>query len=102
MIHVIATIQLAAGRRAGFLDEFHKLMPLVHAETGCVEYGPGIDLEHGIPGQPSVRDDVVTVVEKWETLPELHAHLASPHMIAYRKTVSDMVTGVEIRVLDPA
>ena len=102
MIHVIATIKLAAGRRADFLKEFHKLMPLVLAEAGCLEYGPAIDLEPGISGQPAVRDDAVTVIEKWESLPALHAHLAAPHMAAYRDSVTEMVTGVEIRVLDPA
>jgi quinol monooxygenase YgiN len=101
-ILVIATIKLAAGRRADFLKEFHLLMPLVQAEAGCLEYGPAIDRQPGIPGQPAVRDDVVTVVEKWESLPALHAHLAAPHMETYRNTVSEMVTGVEIRVLDPA
>lgn len=102
MIHVIATIKLAAGRRADFLKEFHQLMPLVQAEIGCLEYGPAVDREPGIPGQPAVRDDIVTVVEKWESLPALHAHLAAPHMAKYRDTVSGIVTGVEIRVLDPA
>lgn len=102
MIHVIATISLAPGRRSDFLSEFHKLVPLVHAEDGCIEYGPTVDLEHGIPGQPAMRDDVVTVVEKWESLPALHAHLAAPHMTKYRETVSAMVKGVEIRVLGPA
>jgi len=102
MIHVIATISLAPGRRAEFLQEFHKLMPLVQAEAGCIEYGPAIDLDPGIPGQPAVRDDSVTIVEKWESLPALHAHLAAPHMGKYRDAVRQIVTGVEIRVLEPA
>ena len=32
----------------------------------------------------------------------LQAHLAAPHMNAYRAEVKELVTGVEIRVLQPA
>lgn len=102
MIHVIATIRTAPRRRDDFLREFRALVPLVRAEAGCIEYGPAIDLNTGIAGQPAVRDDVVTVVEKWENSAALAAHLAAPHMLRYRESVKDMVAGLEIRVLQPA
>ena len=35
MIHVIATIEVAPGRREAVLAEFHKIVPLVRAESGC-------------------------------------------------------------------
>src|SRR3712207_1337154 len=57
MVHVIATIQLQPGRRDAFLAEFHKLVPLVRAEDGCLEYGPAVDILTGIPVQDPVRDD---------------------------------------------
>jgi len=38
MIHVIATIELAEGKRQAFLAEFRKLVPLVKAEAGCLAY----------------------------------------------------------------
>lgn len=102
MIHVIATITLHPGRRAEFLAEFHKLVPLVHAEAGCIEYGPAVDVDSGIPVQGPLREDVVTVVEKWESLDHLRAHLAAPHMDAYRKTVEGMVADTKLLVLEPA
>jgi quinol monooxygenase YgiN len=102
MIHVLATIQIAAGRRADFLNEFQQLVPLVRAEDGCIEYGPAIDHDAGIAGQPTVRADVVTVLEKWENVAALKAHLTAPHMLSYRGTVKDLVAGIEIRVLQPA
>ena len=49
MIHVMATIDLRDGKRAEFLDEFHKLVPMVKAEDGCIEYGPNVDVDTGIP-----------------------------------------------------
>lgn len=102
MIHVIATIQLASGKQAEFLDHFHALVPLVRAEAGCLEYGPTTDVATGLPAQPAVRADVVVVVEKWESLPALQAHLVAPHMLVYRERVKELVQGVELRVLQPA
>ena len=102
MLHVVATIQLTPGRRADFLKEFHALVPLVLAEDGCIEYGPTIDLPTSIPAQSAPRADVVTVVEKWESVPALEAHLIAPHMLTYRARVKDLVQGVQIQVLEPA
>lgn len=102
MIHVIATIDVAEGKRPDFLKEFHELMPKVHAEKGCLEYGPTIDLAADIPVQSPVRDDTVTVVEKWSDLQALKDHLKAPHMAEYRTRVKDFVRGVTLRILTPA
>jgi quinol monooxygenase YgiN len=101
MIHVLATIQLAPGRLEDFLVEFRKLVPQVHAERGCLEYGPTVDVATPIAAVSSTRRDVVVVVEKWESVQALLDHLAAAHMERYRETVKDLVTGVEIRVLEP-
>lgn len=102
MIHVIATIELHPGTREKFLSEFHKLVPLVRAEDGCIEYGPAVDVASGMAAQPPLRDNVVTVVEKWADLPALHAHSKAPHMDDYRIRVKDYVKSVSLQVLAPA
>ncbi len=102
MIHVIAAIEVAEGRRADFLAEFHRVVPLVRAEDGCLEYGPTIDVETNIAAQAGVRDNVVTVVEKWESIEALEAHLVAPHMLDYRARVKELVVKAEIQVLRPA
>ena len=102
MIFVIATIETATGRRDDFLAEFHKVVPLVRAEEGCIEYGPTVDVETSIAAQGDVRDDVVTVVENLESLPALEAHLVAPHMLEYRARVKELVERVSIQVLQPA
>jgi quinol monooxygenase YgiN len=102
MIHVIATIELAQGKRDDFLREFQRLVPLVRAEAGCLEYGPAVDLATNLPAQSAIRPDVVTVVEKWHDVAALDAHLAAPHMADYRLRVKDLVRGVELRILAPA
>jgi len=102
MIHVIATIELTPGRRADFLAEFHRLMPAVHAEKGCLEYGPAVDVATGIAVQVPLRENVVTIVEKWESLPALKDHLTAPHMAEYRDRVKEMVVKTILQVLEPA
>jgi quinol monooxygenase YgiN len=102
MIYVVATIRTAAGKRDALLEQIRRIVGLVRAEDGCLEYSPSIDLETDIDAQPALRSDVVTVVEKWESLPHLQAHLNAPHMLDYRDNVKDFVTDVSIQVLEPA
>lgn len=102
MIHVIATIEVQSGKRDQFLAEFQRIVPQVRAENGCIEYGQTVDLPTGIPAQAPVRDDVVVVVEKWQSLDALRAHMAAPHMADYRLRVKDLVQGVQLQILQPA
>ncbi len=101
MIHVLATITLHPGKRAEWLTVFKGLVPLVHAEDGCIEYGPAIDVPSGLGNQSPVNDDEVVVIEKWASLDALKAHGAAPHMASYRERVKDMVAGVKLRILGP-
>ena len=45
MIHVLAFITAKPGMRDKILEAFRANMPAVHAEQGCIEYGPAIDAE---------------------------------------------------------
>jgi len=101
MIHVHATIQLHPEKREEFLAEFRQLVPLVLAEDGCLDYGPTVDLATAIPAQPPVRADVVVVVEKWESLEALEAHLMAPHMMDFRGRVGDAIAKMDLHVLQP-
>jgi quinol monooxygenase YgiN len=101
MIFVIATIEVKPGKREAFLAEFNKNVPNVRAEKGCVEYGPTIDAKTDIKAQIPLRENVVTIVEKWESLQALHAHLVAPHMATYRERVKDYVVGATLQILDP-
>ena len=102
MIHVIATIQLRPGVKDEFLQIFKANVPAVLAEQGCLAYGPTVDADSGLAPQGGVRPDVVTVVEQWESLEHLHAHLKAPHQLAYREDVKDWVEGVSLKVLTKA
>ena len=102
MIHVIATIETAPGRRDDFLAAFAELVPDVRAEPGCIEYGPAVDLPTPIADRAEPQENVVVVIEKWESVEALKKHLEAPQMLRYRRTVKDIVAGVSIRVLEPA
>ena len=102
MIHVIATVEVAEGKRDEFVKAFRENVPNVLAENGCIEYEPTVDLATEIKVQPDVRANVVTVVEKWESLDALNAHLIAPHMISYRESVKHLVKGASIQILEPA
>jgi len=102
MIHVIAEIELEPGKRETFLEAFHSILRTVRSEHGNMEYSATVDLETAIDRQAPLRPDTVTVVEKWEDVAALEAHLAAPHMLAYRQRVREYVRGVTLRVLEPA
>jgi quinol monooxygenase YgiN len=102
MIFVIATIEVVDGHRDRFLAEFHRLVPLVRQEQGCLEYGPTVDVPTDIAAQGPIRDHTVTVVEKWESVETLKAHLAAPHMAEYRERVRELVAAVDLQILTPA
>ena len=101
MIHVIATIELNPGCRDDYIKILRNNVPNVKAEDGCLAYEPTIDIESGLPIKSEIRDNVVTIVEAWETLEALHAHLKTEHMAVYREAVQDYVAGLTVRVLKP-
>ena len=101
MIVVLATIELHPGKRPDFLAEFRQIVPKVRAEAGCIEYFPAIDTASGLPVQGPAREDVVVVVEKWESLEALEKHLIAPHMMEYRPKVKDFVKKVSLQILSP-
>ena len=102
MIHVLAIITALPGQREAVLDIFRANMPAVHAEAGCVEYGPVIDAADGGPGQTPLGPDTFCVVEKWADMAALRAHAAAPHMAAYAAKVKPMLAARKIHILTPA
>jgi len=102
MIIVLATIELHTGKRPEFLAEFRQIVPKVRAESGCIEYFPAVDVASGLPVQGPAREDIVVVVEKWESVAALEAHLIAPHMMEYRPKVKDFVKKVHLQILSPA
>jgi quinol monooxygenase YgiN len=98
MINVIASIRVKAGKLSDYLAVLKANMPVVRKEKGCIEYVPTVDVDSKLP--PQVLDkNCVTLLERWESLEALHAHLGAPHMLAYREIVKDLVESVTLKVL---
>jgi quinol monooxygenase YgiN len=102
LIHVLAIITAKPGLRDAILEAFRANMPAVHAEKGCIEYGPAIDADGAGGIQTRLGPDAFVVVEKWESLDALKAHAAAPHMAAYAAKTRDMIASRVIHVLSPA
>ena len=102
MIHVLAMITAKPGQRAAILEAFRANMPAVHAEAGCIDYGPVIDAPGVGAIQTKLGEDTFVVVEKWESAEALAAHAKAPHMAAYAEKVKDLLASRVIHVLTPA
>ncbi len=102
MIHVVAIITAKPGKREEILQAFRANVPAVHAEQGCIEYGPATDAE-GMGGfQTKFGPETFVVLEKWENQDALKAHAAAPHMAAYGAKTKDLIASRVIHVLSPA
>ena len=54
---------------------------------------PAVDTASGLPVQGPSRDDIVVVVEKWESLPALEAHSIAPRVLSPTTSVSIRAPG---------
>ncbi len=102
MIHVVAIITAKPGMREQILAAFRANVPAVHAEAGCIEYGPAVDAEGAGNMQAKFGPDTFVVIEKWESPEALRAHAGSPHMAAYAAKTREMIASRVIHVLQPA
>ena len=101
MINVIASIHIKESKLEEFIDIFKFNIPNVLKEKGCIEYIPTVDILTGLPPQ-ELNNNVVTIIEKWDNLEDLQAHLSSPHMLEYREQTKDFVGKMSVKVLKEA
>lgn len=101
MIYVVVSVRVKADKLAEFLSLFASVTPLVRQETGCAQYVATTDFDTGLP--PQVLDkDVVTILERWESLEALQNHLATPHMAAYFEKEKHLTEGSSLKILKEA
>jgi len=98
MIHVIASITVKDTQLESFIEIFKSNIPNVMKENGCIEYSATMDIETDLAIQQTDQN-VVTVIEKWESLSHLKAHFTAPHMLDYKSRVDDMVETVSLKIL---
>ena len=79
MIYVLATIEIADGKRDEFVKHFRENIPNVLNEEGCIEYGAAVDADGVGAIQTPFGEDTFVVVEKWESLAALGYICTDPY-----------------------
>jgi quinol monooxygenase YgiN len=101
IVHVMAVITTKPNKRTEVLAAFNANVENVLGEDGCLEYGATVDASDVGDFQSPFGPDTFVVVEKWQTLAHLKAHIASPHMAAYAAKVKDLLAARAVHVLSP-
>ncbi len=99
MVHVVARMEIKKGQMEKMLAILTRLVPIVRAEAGCIRYEVCQDANVGI-GAPA-NPQALTIVEAWESPEHLSAHLATPHMAAFRDEAGPLREGATVTVLTP-
>jgi quinol monooxygenase YgiN len=104
MIHVIAIITAKPGMRQAILDVLHATIPIIHGETGCIEYTIAIDaaVVGTMHTQTPFGSDTFVTIEKWESLDHLKAHSILPFVAEYFAKVGSMMAIRVVHFLSPA
>lgn len=100
MLTIIAEIQIRSGAKhyENVCHAFKKITPIVLLEKGCYGYELLTDYLTEVDFQTKVPDSI-TLLEHWESMQHLKAHLKTAHMQAYQVQVKDDVIGVKIRIM---
>ena len=103
MLTIIAEIQIRSGAKhyKNVCHAFKKITPIVLLEKGCYGYELLTDYLTEVDFQTKVPDSI-TLLEHWESMQHLNAHLKTAHMQAYQAEVEDDVVGIKIRILAAA
>lgn len=98
MIEVITEFSCLPGQRQRVLDAALALQSAVQDEVGCLGYSPLLDVPASLPEQVLDGEGVV-LIEQWQSLKHLHAHLTSPHQLEFESQTAEAVRQVRQRVL---
>ncbi len=100
MINVIARSEIKPGSLEKYMQILKANVPTVLAEEGCIRYEPCFDVNAGIGIESN--GDFVTILETWESVDHLRAHLATKHMMAFSEAVRPLRVSSELHVVTPA
>jgi quinol monooxygenase YgiN len=92
MIYVIAQLKLKPGTSERACVEARKVVEGTVKEGGCLFYDFNL----------SVTDPTrLVAVERWESKEALARHNETPHLLAWRKVVAEIVVERDIQVITP-
>lgn len=103
MLTIVAEVctRPGADHRKAVLTLFKKVSPAVLAESGCHGYAPMIDAQvHA--GFQTVNPNCIVMIEKWEDIAALQAHMETPHMIAFHRQAEAHIVEIKVKILELA
>jgi quinol monooxygenase YgiN len=98
MIHVVVTMVIKEGRLPEFLELARRVAAEVRREAGCLAYDYTLDVKSPLPTQEPVQANRLTLIERWESLEALEAHMTAPHMKLYGPQMQPLRESAAIRV----
>jgi quinol monooxygenase YgiN len=94
MIVVQVEVIVEPGAAAKVVDAVKKMETATRKEAGCLKYAFAVDISD--PG-------MVRVIERWESMDAIKAHMASPHMAEFNQAVGALQPkGLDIKAFEVA
>ena len=101
MLNLIVTMRIKPGHMDAFLAVCAELRPQVLREPGCRGYDYLRDVAVTLHRPTPVDPDCITLLERWDSIEALQAHMETPHMRAAGARLKDLRESVELRVTEP-
>lgn len=98
MIHVIAAIKAQPGQRDTLAAAFLDMLPRVRVKPGCIEYTLAFHLHSAFPGQPPFDENELIIVEKWDDLDALKAHMTDAAYQAWFVELWPLIASASMQV----
>ncbi len=100
-VYLVVSIRVREGKIHEFLQGLSSSVTRIRREKGCIQYMPLVDLDIG-PGPQIPDGNVVTILEKWDTLESFRAHLSAPELAVQMEREKDIIEEMTIKVLREA
>jgi quinol monooxygenase YgiN len=100
MLHILVTMLIKEGRMKDFLSLCEELRPLVLQEKGCLTYEYTREVPSPLGIQEPLETNRITLIERWESMDALKAHLEAKHMKEIGPRMKDLRSSVTARVLE--
>ena len=100
MLHILVTMMVKEGHMKEFLAVCEELRPLVLREKGCQAYDYARETASPLGIQEPIETNRITLIERWESMDALKAHMETPHMKAAGLKMKDLRSSVTARVAE--
>jgi quinol monooxygenase YgiN len=94
MIIVAVEVHVEAGDADKVKDAIAKMEEATRAEEGCITYAFSVDVSDA---------STIRVIERWRSLEDIRAHMASPHMADFNRAMAAVrPKGLDVKAYEVA